>query len=507
MLEYLIHLSYDSLGQNVLGYLELSDIIQFEIAAASHGSQQLIKDIVSYCPPITLSDSFNEVKSKNDAFKWFNKRGICIQHATILVDTLCEVNFQYYIFDSIELCLNLTMTLDDIELLKNPYIIQRVTSIKIQSEQDPAVMEVLFSLFSNCNNGNVRSLDLVSSNLPQWMEHIKKIGPCLRELTINCIAEHSKIFTILSAYCPYLESIKCRLRVSDSSNILQIIAANYPHLHSLAIKLKYNTSAEADADLTAFAEKCPQLEELSLTCQQLTDKSVIALAQHCSRLKKFKLDYSKITTNSLIALSERGLPLEELYVPWIRIPSVEIAAQCAHALSRIREVSSESYYGTLHYAIQYMTGLRKLSLDCSYDDMLPILQVHCADLEFIKIWTSSTITPQHLSEIAKRCSKLRTYCTINPYCTSDAVLVEMAHNCSHLQEFILDCSPKVTEKGVQALAAHCKQLRKIDIRETKITEDTVRQLAQYCRHLTFLRAVQKGILKWELNKKKLRAII
>ena len=101
MLEYLIHLSYDSLGQKMLGYLELSDIIQFEIAAASHGSQQLIKNIVPYCPPITLSDSFNEVKSKNDAFKWFNKRGIRIQHATILVETLCKINFQYYIFNSI----------------------------------------------------------------------------------------------------------------------------------------------------------------------------------------------------------------------------------------------------------------------------------------------------------------------------------------------------------------------------------------------------------------------
>ena len=118
----------------MLGYLELSDIIQFELAAASHGSQQLIKDIVPYCPPITLSDSFNEVKSKNDAFKWFNKRGIRIQHATILVDTLCEVNFQYYIFNSIELCLNFAITLNDIELLKNPYINERVTSIKIQSE-------------------------------------------------------------------------------------------------------------------------------------------------------------------------------------------------------------------------------------------------------------------------------------------------------------------------------------------------------------------------------------
>ncbi len=121
--------------------------------------------------------------------------------------------------------------------------------------------------------------------------------------------------------------------------------------------------------------------------------------------------------------------------------------------------------------------------------------------------SSSSITPQQLSELAKQCSKLRTFHTINPYCTSDAVLVELARSCPHLQEVTLDCSPAVTEEGVLALAVYCRQLQEIDVGRTTVTEETVRQLAQHCRHLTFLRAVKKGILKWEFNKKKLRAII
>ena len=143
------------------------------------------------------------------------------------------------------------------------------------------------------------------------------------------------MITTITEYCPYLEKLNCifESEVSDSSNILQSIAKNCPHIRNLDIKLMYDSSVLADADVTAFAVKCPQLEELSLTCEQLTDQSVISLAQHCSRLKKLKLNGCNLTAASLIALSERGLPLEELdIIPRIPIPTAKIAAQCAHAV-------------------------------------------------------------------------------------------------------------------------------------------------------------------------------
>ena len=58
MLEYLIQLPYDFLGQSMLGFLDLIDIIQFENASTSHESQQLLKAILPYC---LLSDYFNQV--------------------------------------------------------------------------------------------------------------------------------------------------------------------------------------------------------------------------------------------------------------------------------------------------------------------------------------------------------------------------------------------------------------------------------------------------------------
>ena len=271
----------------------------------------------------------------------------------------------------------------------------------------------------------------------------------MHELLIYGYPTDFEIYKAITVvFCPYLKKlcIKSESYAMSESNFLQSIANNYPQLQCLAIiHFYYNTSAECDADVTAFAEKCPQLEELCLDCGQLTDQSVIALARHCSRLKMLALKHSEITVASLIALSERGLPLEHLEIPWIPIPSAEIAAQCAHALSRIPELSRYNYNGRSNdaiYAIEYMAGLRMLDLWSSEDHLLVphlLLHAHCAGLESLYIHRSSSITLQQLSELVTACSKLRTLCTDKIY---PDLLVELARSCPHLQKVTL-CIPAV----------------------------------------------------------------
>lgn len=93
MLEYLIQLPYEVLGQNMLVYLELIDIIQFESAAASHESQQLLKSILLYCPPIVVTplDTFH---FNSECSKWFHKRRCHVKLAQISVNSLCQVDFE-----------------------------------------------------------------------------------------------------------------------------------------------------------------------------------------------------------------------------------------------------------------------------------------------------------------------------------------------------------------------------------------------------------------------------
>ena len=395
MLDYLLQLSFEVLGQNVLVFLELVDIVRFENAAASHKSQQLLRAILPYCSYIAVTPNINfqfNCKSMN----WFNTRRCRVKHAIVPVKVMYKVHVQHHIIDNIELRFSNNTSLRYIESLNNPYIHERVTSVTIKGNQDPAVIEVLFSLLSS-----VLSLNIEHSNLSAWKEYISNLGPCMYQLSIKGVnLFHGSYIT--------------------DSNILQSIASNCPHICSISLVIDFVSSNIIDAEMTAFAEKCPQLEELSLHCRQLTDQSVIALAQHCSRLKKLKLDGCDLAATSLIALSERGLPLEELDIPEIPIPSAEIAAQCAHALSRIRELnlfrfdsSIDRYLNT----IQYMTGLREIYTN-NPDDylLLPYLlqSSHYIYLEKITIRSCSSITPEQFMKLITQCKKLHTISIDNP---------------------------------------------------------------------------------------------
>ena len=184
MLANLIELPYEILGQSVLGYLELIDIIQWENAAASHKSQQLLKEILAYCPPIYCNPLF-KLKESSICY-WFSKRRCRAQAMKFDLGTLIKipVDIEHSFVDSIELYLCSNTSLHFVEPLKNSLINQRVTYLNVKGNQDPTVMNVLFSLFSD---GRVRSLDIESSNLYDWINYIRNIGPSLRELSIlNC---------------------------------------------------------------------------------------------------------------------------------------------------------------------------------------------------------------------------------------------------------------------------------------------------------------------------------
>ena len=58
MLSFLVQLPSQLLGQSMLRFLELIDLIQFENAAASHESQDLLYSILPYSQPVVLNSEF-----------------------------------------------------------------------------------------------------------------------------------------------------------------------------------------------------------------------------------------------------------------------------------------------------------------------------------------------------------------------------------------------------------------------------------------------------------------
>ena len=192
MLKYLIQLPLEVLGQNMLVFLELINIIQWENAAASHESQQLLKAILPYCPPLAVI-SRKHFELNHEVINWFTKRSCRIQHIKISLDLLNETKFEQFLADEIELSVDKKLVLNDTRRLEHSCINQRISSVNISDDQDPAVMEVFFSLLSN--KSSVRRLYIrpnniysnYTTNLFKWMEHIRNIGAGLRGL-------HNQVF-------------------------------------------------------------------------------------------------------------------------------------------------------------------------------------------------------------------------------------------------------------------------------------------------------------------------
>ena len=55
MIEYIIQLPCEVMGQRIMGFLDLNDIMQFEKAAASQKCQSLLRAVFPYCPPIVVA--------------------------------------------------------------------------------------------------------------------------------------------------------------------------------------------------------------------------------------------------------------------------------------------------------------------------------------------------------------------------------------------------------------------------------------------------------------------
>ena len=156
MLEYLTKSPSQILGHNVLGYLELIDIIQWENAGASHESQQLLREILRYCPPIVLFNASQKYYCNKNYILWFFKRRCHIELVEVDVESIQEAFVPLSIVDNIKLNLSNDTCLWHVMPLQEPSTNRIVTHLNINRNQNPTVMQELFSQLSHSNS--VRSL-------------------------------------------------------------------------------------------------------------------------------------------------------------------------------------------------------------------------------------------------------------------------------------------------------------------------------------------------------------
>ena len=325
------------------------------------------------------------------------------------------------------------------------------------------------------------------------IELITKIGKRLKKLHIIC----------------------SNISLDNISSSMYRLGQACPILEEFYINTMTNNTV-TDISIIGFIQNCSKLQTLILYIHAITDTSITAIAQYCPNLQKISINLStNFTYTSIIALSERGLPLEELDIPWIPIPSAEIAAQCAHALSRIRTVEFEPNIND-SFCWPYMIGQRKLSLknqlnQANRESILTNVVQHCCQLENITICGSSDVIIQLLIALAKKNPYISSLYLYEATALTDISLIELVKLCPHLRFISISKCSLVTETGIIALSEQCmklaqqiisnsswltdttilalsvnsKKLFQLSLREcTHLTNNSILALSQHCQRLS-----------------------
>ena len=201
----------------------------------------------------------------------------------------------------------------------------------------------------------------------------------------------------------------------------------------------------------------------------------------------------QLTYATSTALSKQCLPHEKLDIPWIPIPSAEVAAQCAHALSRIHRVkltpALASNVSSLY--ICYLRSLQYLDLQegLSERDTLEVLTAvtaHCRQVHTVSVCGSTQAILQQLIALASTNPSLARIHMHQATALTDTVLVELIEQCPRLTAIHIHHSYLLTDTGIIALSMRLPGITSVRLSDCiRLTNACLLALSEHCKHLDF----------------------
>ena len=427
MVFYLLdELPVELVGTNVLGRLNICDIVMLERASCSEASQKHFLDQIPHCPPLMLPKCKHFEISTLD---WFIKRRLNLKSLTISLPANNPVllHAKKLKVGELDLHLKSNVTMDSCKPLLESDVSYLVKCITIDGNQHKEIVEQI-----SLNTRNVERLCVFNSNnYYNWLNS-----------------------DILSRW-----KLKECILYGSVSRLL-------------------------------IAHTFWELTTIKLRSCRIDDAVVVALAQHCPKLEKLDVSIcSRLTYKALFALCEHKLPLEELKLPSFPIiHSTQIAERCTHALSCIRHLRTfdfDVYRQDASMVIPYLTGLTSVCLEDSSNCYIHMLIQYCSNLAKIEICGEDVRIEDILSLCCANPLLQEFYYSGCDF--TDIALIKLIHACPHLHTLRLPNETNITDTGILALSEHCPQLQRLDIDICyKVTEAAVLQLLQRCRKLTRL---------------------
>ena len=476
-------------GENVLGYLHLKDLVELDNSVMNRHSRAEFLDILSYCPPVSIENSIRPDKAD---LKWFKVRNCRISKMklSLLQSDVFEVDTSQV--QDVELDISRVVTDSDIDnLISRGMILKiKILTINHHENQDSIVMNRLLTALANLKE---LSISNYSDSWMAWLEAIYINMASLDSLTL-----YGNYSSVLSRNIAFdrLKALKLYFyRVNDENEYkmwLTHLWKQMPTLVDFHLSSPYSFSTNMDDCIVAIAQSCVKLRNILLRRCNITDAAVIAIAQHCPELRK--LNISKLTTPlthlSLLALSEHKL-IEELGIPMIPIPTSDIAVCCERALSCISQLdwsNAEHFEGT-QYSWEYMKSLRNFSMTGQVPEEsalsgLSAVARHCSQLQSVDVPVLTDAVLQQLIALSSSMPALRSVQLSAAAALTDAMLIALSVHCPQLTSISLIDSPLLTDTGLIALSQHCPGLTSITLGNCpQCTDVGLIALSEQCKRL------------------------
>jgi hypothetical protein len=302
----------------------------------------------------------------------------------------------------------------------------------------------------------------------------------LFELSLSCNQLTTKTLADALVHCKRLE----KLNIYAPCDLPVEVAL--PTLKSLAI------CSMSDAVLMAIGQRCRKLESFRFFLESrdsYTDVGVRALLQGCPLLRPTDVQYAKgISTAVRVELVMRSKLTHFYSSQWPGI-NEELAQGVLEVGSELRAVNFEyqkwvtdaTVVTCAHYcsALEYVT-LRECHL-ITNDSVCELVRRRGSKLLKISVGGCPLLTDKAVLAVAEHCPQLREMSC--PFAVSDAAVVKLAEGCPELRYVNVNHSD-VGDRGIKALAKLCPKIDNLFlVKCPRITMKGVKAVAMHCASL------------------------
>ena len=347
MWEYISLLPADLVGEHVLNFLNMGEIVKLERALAGYQLEVTFRSFLLYCSCKDIP-----VWSNSMQLIWYQKRNLHINVLKLNFDQFSQhINIKFV--KEIHLYIRIILTSELLDSIQNTMFWTKVSSITIRFKQDNKIMKKLFQYLKNIHN-----IKIVKSNSDEWLTD-----------SLNCLYNNQD-----KDYKNNITSINLYNANDNTISTIAILCKKLQYLYiGSSIKMTYNS-------LITLSECSLSLENLEVPWIPIPNTVISDRCAHAlSRIRHFS---TPVFNNIQWPANEDGDDGEELMFPCVKdeernegvfegvLEEEDVEEGVFEEEEEQIELDDEVGFEAMLPILPYLTGVHTLRLEEHEDHLL-----------------------------------------------------------------------------------------------------------------------------------------